>query len=201
MKREKLDAVISDIRMPHGDGIELLKNIKCLHHQFPVVLLITGFTDLSKDEAYHLGAEAVLAKPFYLDQIDEAVIRVLTPLSQRMIQEEIVPGAIRKIESRYDSIASAIESGNLTLGRGGIFVSDSKTPVLPNENIFFNISLSNGDVFTIQKTGIVRWVRREQIESLPPGYRVEFEVLSTHAKEKLLELIENAKLKPFIPRY
>jgi DNA-binding NtrC family response regulator len=59
----QIDFVISDTRMPNGDGVELLKNIRKHNADVAVLLLATGFTDLSEPEALRLGADAFLEKP------------------------------------------------------------------------------------------------------------------------------------------
>ncbi|MDH3948819.1 MAG: sigma 54-interacting transcriptional regulator, partial [Gammaproteobacteria bacterium] len=64
------DAIISDIRMPGMDGLELLSRI---HKRFPdlPVIIITAHTDLDAAvSAYQGGAFEYLPKPF---DVDEAV--------------------------------------------------------------------------------------------------------------------------------
>jgi DNA-binding NtrC family response regulator len=76
MKENRFDAVISDIRMPGGDGIELLDLIKQLDSP-PVVVLISGFADVSTEDILARGASALLIKPFDLDDILNAVCEAL----------------------------------------------------------------------------------------------------------------------------
>ena len=59
----EVDIVISDVRMPNGDGIDLIKKIRFKDPDKPIVLLATGFSDLSEPEAIKLGAQALLNKP------------------------------------------------------------------------------------------------------------------------------------------
>lgn len=61
--KHKIDIIISDVRMPQGNGVDLLKKIRALHPEIPVVLLATGFADITSDEGVKLGALAVLDKP------------------------------------------------------------------------------------------------------------------------------------------
>ncbi|MEK6627039.1 MAG: response regulator [Bdellovibrionota bacterium] len=63
VKKVKVDIVISDIRMPNLNGIDLLKKIRELHLSKPVVFLITGQTDITENEALNMGAYALLEKP------------------------------------------------------------------------------------------------------------------------------------------
>lgn len=61
--RENINLVITDIRMPDGNGVELLRRIKDRNPILPSVILITGYTDLDLNNATEWGAEAVLPKP------------------------------------------------------------------------------------------------------------------------------------------
>lgn len=63
VKIHKIDIVVSDVRMPNGDGIDLLRQIREIHIEIPIVLLATGFADLSEPEALKLGAYALIDKP------------------------------------------------------------------------------------------------------------------------------------------
>lgn len=64
VEKNQIDIIVSDVRMPNGDGIELLKRIRETHPNLPIVLLATGFADLSESEALNLGAYALIEKPF-----------------------------------------------------------------------------------------------------------------------------------------
>lgn len=60
---QSFDLVISDIRMPHMSGLELLRHI-CAQ-KGPPVILMTGFSEIAEaKDAYDLGAKGFLAKPF-----------------------------------------------------------------------------------------------------------------------------------------
>src|SRR5438874_6917303 len=61
--------VLSDVRMPGIDGIELLKRLKAAHRAFPV-LIMTGHGDVPLAvEAMKLGAVDFLEKPFEDDRL------------------------------------------------------------------------------------------------------------------------------------
>jgi CheY-like chemotaxis protein len=65
----QVDLVISDIRMPGKNGLDVLAGLRCANGATPFIL-ITGFSDLQiHAEARRLGAAAVLAKPFALEQL------------------------------------------------------------------------------------------------------------------------------------
>ena len=60
---DTLDCVVSDVRMPRCSGVELLKNVRLVNPELPIVLLATGFADLSEPEALSMGAYGLIEKP------------------------------------------------------------------------------------------------------------------------------------------
>lgn len=75
------DLVISDIRMPKGGGMKLLDDIKKFNPKRPLVFLITGYSDKTREEAIAAGAEDVLAKPIKLQDLVERVNRALQEIA------------------------------------------------------------------------------------------------------------------------
>ena len=59
----QIDAVVSDVRMPNGTGVDLLVEIRKINLKIPVVFLITGYADISKEDAISKGASDLLDKP------------------------------------------------------------------------------------------------------------------------------------------
>ncbi len=60
--------VISDIRMPDGDGVHLLEFVSANFEKVPV-LLLSGFTERSEEELLKLGARKLLLKPTDIDDL------------------------------------------------------------------------------------------------------------------------------------
>ena len=83
------DAIISDIRMPDADGLELLGEITARYPHLPVVIM-TGYSDLdSAVSAYQGGAYEYLSKPFDLDEAvtaDASGIIGSTPAMQEVFR-------------------------------------------------------------------------------------------------------------------
>lgn len=73
LRQEKVDLVISDIRMPTLHGLELLHYIKRSYPSLPVILM-TGFSEVIEiSEAFEIGAAGFLNKPFSNDDLLEQV--------------------------------------------------------------------------------------------------------------------------------
>ena len=71
------DLLISDIRMPHMTGLEVMQGLQRLKRLLPPTILITAFGD---DQIHHRAAElgAILVdKPFELDELMERIEQVL----------------------------------------------------------------------------------------------------------------------------
>jgi len=64
VKSQGIDAILSDVHMPHMSGIELMAQVRQFNTQIPVILM-TGYTSIvSSAEALALGAADYLSKPF-----------------------------------------------------------------------------------------------------------------------------------------
>ena len=75
--RGKVDLVVSDIRMPNGNGIQLLMEVKKMDPDLPPVILITGFSTQEDDSLVEKGAECVLNKPIDFDILFKEVEKAI----------------------------------------------------------------------------------------------------------------------------
>ena len=75
LQQESPDAIITDVRMPGIDGLELLSHLSTDHPDLPVIIM-TAHTDLdSAVSAYQGGAFEYLPKPFDIDDAVEVAQR------------------------------------------------------------------------------------------------------------------------------
>jgi two-component system nitrogen regulation response regulator GlnG len=78
LKSTQPEIIISDIRMPGIDGLELLKEIHSKHADIPVIIT-TAHSDLdSAVAAYQGGAFEYLPKPFDLDELVDVARRAIS---------------------------------------------------------------------------------------------------------------------------
>ncbi|MGQ0681139.1 response regulator FixJ [Bradyrhizobium sp.] len=85
--------VVSDVRMPGIDGIEMLRRLKTLQSRFPVIIM-TGHGDVPLAvEAMKLGAVDFLEKPFEDDlliaMVDSGLKRAEPEARQEAVTREI----------------------------------------------------------------------------------------------------------------
>jgi CheY-like chemotaxis protein len=201
VKGQHIDLVLTDVRMPGGDGIELLDNIKARDPNLPVVMFITGFADISLEEAYDKGVNVVFSKPFDRKNLLAAVIRAVgekdeqwqSRKSDRLVSDF-------NIELAGAELGKPIQGKVLNIGRGGFFVSVENPAVSMGSKIDFHIKFQQGTLKIIKGTGIVRWVRAEPVEGQPSGYGVEFDSLDDQSRKQVIELINTMKTRSFIPK-
>ena len=62
-EKNEYDVVITDIRMANGDGLFLLESLKQRNQLSPIVVMMSGFSEVTKDEAVRKGAYDLIPKP------------------------------------------------------------------------------------------------------------------------------------------
>ncbi len=110
------EIIISDIRMPGIDGLELLKQIHSTRPDIPVIIT-TAHSDLdSAVAAYQGGAFEYLPKPFDLDELVDVARRGVTfareqkpqdlpreaPPSQEIIGEAVYSQGVESLTQKTD---------------------------------------------------------------------------------------------------
>jgi DNA-binding response OmpR family regulator len=76
---KNFDLIISDIRMPGTSGLQVLESVREFP-DFPPMILITAFPDQdARDQARRLGAVAMIAKPFDMDELLATVVGTVPP--------------------------------------------------------------------------------------------------------------------------
>lgn len=87
--KEKLDLVVSDVMMPIMDGIELTRQLKAdkSFWQLPIILLTAKNKEEDKTEAYAVGADAYITKPFKFEDLEVRINALLA--NRKKIIEKI----------------------------------------------------------------------------------------------------------------
>jgi two-component system response regulator (stage 0 sporulation protein F) len=182
-----VDIVLSDVRMPNGNGIELLDRLKQNNPASPKVLLISGYTDMMEGEAFFKGADAFLDKPFTHQELIEAVAFSLIDINEKWNKKEFQSPSNRKVE------------GNIsTIGRGGFFLPLLMDLPEKSDVVSFRVVSADQSLGTLSGTGIIRWTRYKNTK-LPPGCGVEFLYLDAESRPKVLKAIEKMENRSFIP--
>jgi two-component system nitrogen regulation response regulator GlnG len=77
LEKESPQVLISDIRMPRGNGLDLLQHVKASHPNLPVIIM-TAYSDLdSAVSSFQGGAFEYLTKPFDVEKAVELIHRAV----------------------------------------------------------------------------------------------------------------------------
>lgn len=105
LEQETPDVLITDIRMPNMNGLELLEKIKSDYPQLPVIVM-TAHSDLdSAVAAFHGGAFDYIAKPFDIEDLIDLTQRAC--LHSKQQREEAINPEVSKQTSVSDIIGEA----------------------------------------------------------------------------------------------
>lgn len=73
IKNNLFDVVISDFRMPNGDGMSILEFINTMDKK-PQFFFISGYSKISAKECIEKGAKEYFPKPFNLDEMIQKIL-------------------------------------------------------------------------------------------------------------------------------
>lgn len=195
---EGIDLIVSDINMPNGSGVELLDNIKGENLEKPVLVFMTGFANISKEEAFAKGAERVFPKPVDYDALIEAVKELVeskVKLWQRAYERKDV-----NLEVKVESLGRAIETRTLNIARGGMFICLNKDLPQIGDELNFKINFSDENEYPFEGRCVVRWVRHESEEDLQQGVGVEFMNLPEDSIIFLKNYLKENISRTYIPK-
>lgn len=106
----KFEVVVTDMRMPKMTGMDVLRGIKKIAPQTPVILITAYGTVKTAVEAMKEGAAEFIMKPFSLDDLEFAVRNVLVTnkaVKKELIEESCPP--ITEIISRAPAIMAILD--------------------------------------------------------------------------------------------
>jgi two-component system response regulator FixJ len=114
LPRLEFGCVVSDVRMPGIDGIELLKRMKAANNMFPI-LIMTGHGDVPLAvEAMKLGAVDFLEKPFEDDRLAamiETAIRQAEPAVKNDAVAHDIARRIATLSPRERQVMNGLIAG------------------------------------------------------------------------------------------
>lgn len=88
LKKDQPDALLTDVRMPDMDGLQLLEKVQQDYPKLPIIVM-TAHSDLeSAVSAFHGGAFEYLPKPFDIKEVIEIVQRACTHNKQQQAEQK-----------------------------------------------------------------------------------------------------------------
>lgn len=198
----KLDVVVSDIRMPGLDGIELLREIRKTHHYFPSILFVSGFSkNESLDQIMDLGAVALVEKPIDMN-------RLFSLIMEQFIEDGLERSRYVKAHERIPVVIDEKLKFDIgSIGFGGVFISLS--PENPQQQsltvgqlLSFNFRIGDDaseKAGSIEAVGEVAWKRDSAKDGLPAGLGVKFIKISDEHRQNILDYVRLHHILSFIP--
>lgn len=169
VQKNKIDLILTDVRMPNGDGVALLKAVKSIDTHSPIVIMLTGDSYITSDEIFSLGAAALFMKPFDLDMIGVVAQKLLNEGEQRW---SVSTEGKKTVVLSSQSLDDAFSQGEMSLGQGGVFIKNRGELYRVEDTV--TCVLRTGAIEQRLFTGIVRWVRCELTSQQTPGVGIEF---------------------------
>jgi two-component system, OmpR family, KDP operon response regulator KdpE len=101
------DLIISDLSMPHVDGIELCRKVR-LHSKIPIIILSVREQEQAKIQALDAGADDYVTKPF---SMNELLARVRAGLRRDISGEEDRAAVLREGDFVIDNQKRVVTVG------------------------------------------------------------------------------------------
>jgi len=92
------DLVILDAALPDIDGLQLLEEFKAENQDLPIVIMTSNYHSQLAFQAFSLGAEDYIGKPFNIDMVEKTVQKLFV---KKDLGKEIQP-AEQKLRRKYE---------------------------------------------------------------------------------------------------
>jgi CheY-like chemotaxis protein len=194
---KQVDLIVSDIRMPGGTGIDLLNYVKTLNTLAPPIVLITGFADISLENAFNQGAEALLSKPFKLEDLVSLSTKLTSNMEERYKSDKIFTAPTEILLEYDDFIANKIMKDEFAIGRGGmsLMVENRSSKWDIGDVVDFRILFKD---VTLEGTAVCRWWKPDETENRAI-FGFEFLHLSDDSFNYFNSYWKDHTIIPFIP--
>ncbi|NWF66126.1 MAG: response regulator [Campylobacterales bacterium] len=145
-KTNDIDIVLTDIRMPIMNGINMAEEIKKINKNTPIVVITAfGDSDFLMD-AINIGIDKYIMKPVYFDKLIDTIFGIAENLNYK-----------KEIEYKNNKLNEKIaEIGNITKSMGeGLLVVDNNYKIIYINNMVTQISKYSTDELLNQDLNIL----------------------------------------------
>jgi CheY-like chemotaxis protein len=182
---ESIDLIISDIRMPHYDGVEFTKSIRAAKLDQPTIILITAGSKYTQEEIMEAGANTLIPKPFHNDTLFEKAMKTIA-INQTFFR----PRELR-MKAELNIVLDGITiTKTADINTQGMFITlDDLTKIRIGNVVKFDLTLPG--VGVISGSCLAKWVRLTDEPSMPTGLGTSFQNLSIENKSLIANYIEH----------
>jgi CheY-like chemotaxis protein len=190
LREQKVDVLISDMRMPIMDGATLVRKLRQMDVPQPKIIFVSGYGNVTRREIFGMGVEALLDKPLSRAKLLRALERSLADCEERWSNPSPEPMA-QRLSLEMESLEEAVASCAFNLGRGGCcIVADA--PLKEEATIDLSVRFAR-EGLRIEAQGTVVW-----FDDNLNRVGVAFEYLDPECRQWVLRRIEELKPTSFV---
>ncbi len=196
---ETFDLILSDVRMPNKDGRWLLNELRKTQKSAPPFVFMSGFSDLSRQDAFDMGADGFLSKPLNNERLAALLAKLSRPAESRWITQPVDKPLII-IKKQFESLDSPHATESALLGRGGMFLPLPQPLLKTGDLISFDVEFTTGMIRRLEGAGTIMWTRDQEAPELPTGYGIEFDYIADSSRPDWLKYIHSREIVSVIPK-
>ncbi|HTQ81286.1 MAG TPA: response regulator [Thermoanaerobaculia bacterium] len=147
LARQPVDLVVTDLRMPEMDGLELITYLRRDHPGLPVVV-VSGVANAAED-AVKVGSLDCFIKPFSLDVFCRRVGEILSQTVKGRVENINLASFLQLLEIEHKTCVLRVESGGLAgqlFFRGGRLIDAVAGGLSGQEAAFEIVTWENADI-------------------------------------------------------
>jgi CheY-like chemotaxis protein len=154
----RVDLIVTDIRMPQLDGVNLLKKLKHQGISVPSILFIGSASEVSTRDACDLGVEATFNKPVIRQELIRAAERMLIE-KERAWRSPWSGELCPVLSAVFGSLDSALRMGQIAFGSGGFCMESGGSWEEGPVRLAIDFA---ADGRSLSGHGIIRWLAPQE---------------------------------------
>jgi len=177
----RVDVLVTDVRMPVMDGIELVRMLGKMGSSVPSIIFVSGFGQIDLREMYGLGVETFLSKPLSRTDFTRALERALAERAALWL----APMAVTPRQTLVT------DGARICLGRGGLSVD--YVGLLMSGPVAFHCRFAPENRHVVGQ-GYVRWTWAARMRA-----GIEFVFVEPQCRAWVVDRIGTTQPRSFIP--
>ena len=120
--QQRFNAILLDLGLPDGDGMEVLKDVQRREPSLPVIIITAHIAQERTIGSLGKGAFAYLTKPFNIEELRQTLRRAIG-VKELAVKVERAEQSLTESEHRFQSLVESASDGIIVANGRGIVVS------------------------------------------------------------------------------
>lgn len=185
MKNQPVHLIVSDVRMPQKSGIEFLTEVRTNYGRHIPFIIITGQSDVGKEEAIEWGATAFYDKPIDFMHLVQKINEQFVKVQERWRARKRLPSNLN-IAGKSPRCEFKARVANIS--DGGVLLTESDCTLWPGDDIEFTISADNSSL-SVRGRGLIKWA--SNLDNGKAGAGLQFININEDHLDELIKLVES----------